>query len=139
MLLCIVTRKRGRAQTAFSHLEQSRQKVVDDYLPANLKGDPAAGKAVFTRVCATCHQLGDLGVEIGLNLGALTEKTPETLLVSILDPNRAFESRYASFTVATKDGRLITGLVASETADGVTREVARKARRTSFCAATSRR
>ena len=112
---------RRRAQTAFSHLEQSRQKVVDDYLPAlDLKGDPAAGKAVFTRVCATCHRLGDLGVEVGPNLGALTEKTPETLLISILDPNRAFESRYASFTVATKDGRLITGLVASETANSVT-------------------
>jgi len=41
-------------------------------------------------------------------------------LISILDPNRAFESRYASFTVATKDGRLFTGLVASETANSVT-------------------
>ncbi len=112
---------RRRAQTAFCHLEQSRQKVVDDYLPAlNLKGDPAAGKAVFTRVCATCHRLGDVGVEVGPIIGALKEKNPETLLISILDPNRAFESRYASFTVATKDGRLITGLVASETASSVT-------------------
>src|SRR5208283_4605071 len=34
--------------------------------------------------------------------------------------NRAFESRYASFTVATKDCRLITGIVASETANSVT-------------------
>jgi putative heme-binding domain-containing protein len=111
---------RRRAQTAFCHMEQSRQKVVDDYLPAlNLKGDPAAGKAVFTRVCATCHRLGELGVEVGPNLAALTGKTPETLLISILDPNRAFESRYANFTVATNDGRLITGLVASETASSV--------------------
>jgi len=112
---------RRRAQTAFSHLEQSRQKVIDDYQPALcLKGDPAAGKAVFTRVCATCHRLGDLGVEVGPILGALTEKNPETLLISILDPNRAFEPRYASFTVATNDGRLFTGLIASETASSVT-------------------
>ena len=101
--------------------EQSRQKVIDAYKPAlELKGDPAAGKAVFMRVCATCHRLGDVGVEVGPNLGALTEKNPETLLIAILDPNRAFESRYASFTVATTDGRLLTGLIASETASSVT-------------------
>jgi putative membrane-bound dehydrogenase-like protein len=112
---------RRRAQTSFTHMEQSRQKVVDDYLPALcLKGDPAAGKAVFTRVCATCHRLGELGVEVGPNLGVLREKTPETLLISILDPYRAFESRYANFTVATNNGRMITGLVASETANSVT-------------------
>jgi len=112
---------RRRAQIAFTHLAQSRQKVIDAYQPAlALKGDPPAGKAVFTRVCATCHRLGDLGVEVGPNLGALSEKTPETLLIAILDPNRAFESRYASFTVATNDGRLVTGLIASETASAVT-------------------
>jgi len=112
---------RRRAQTAFSHVEHSRQKVVDDYRPAlHLKGNPVAGKAVFTRVCALCHRLGDVGVELGPMLAALKEKNPETLLISILDPNRAFESRYASFTVATKDGRLVTGLVTSETANSVT-------------------
>jgi putative membrane-bound dehydrogenase-like protein len=112
---------RRRAQTALSQIEQSRQKVVDDYQPAlRLKGDPVAGKAVFTRACASCHRLGELGVEVGPNLGALAEKTPETLLISILDPNRSFESRYASFTVATTDGRVINGMVASETANAVT-------------------
>ena len=112
---------RRRAQTAFCHIEQSRQKAVDDYMSAlALKGDPAAGKAVFTKACATCHRLGELGVEVGPNLGAVKEKTPEALLISILDPNRAFESRYASFTLATRDGRLISGLVASETANSVT-------------------
>ncbi len=91
------------------------------YLPSlAMKGDVTAGKAVFTRVCATCHRLDEMGFEVGPNLGALKEKSPEALLISILDPNRAFESRYANFTVATTDGRLITGLVASETASSVT-------------------
>ena len=95
--------------------------MVDDYLPAlALKGDPAAGKAVFTRVCATCHRLGELGVEVGPNLGALKEKTPETLLISISIPTGPLSRATRSFTVATKDGRLITGLVASETANSVT-------------------
>ncbi len=112
---------RRRAQTAFSLVEQSRRKVIDQYLPAlGMKGDATAGKAVFTKVCATCHRLDEMGFEVGPNLGALKEKSREALLISILDPNRAFESRYANFTVATNDGRVITGLVASETASSVT-------------------
>jgi putative membrane-bound dehydrogenase-like protein len=112
---------RKRAQAVFSHQAGGRQKVIDSYRPAPaLKGDPSAGKAVFKRACATCHRLGDLGIEVGPNLGALNEKNPETLLVAILDPNRAFESRYANFTVATADGRVLSGLIASETASAVT-------------------
>ena len=61
-----------------------------------------------------------MGVEVGPNLGALKDKTPEALLIAILDPNRAFESRYANFTVATTDGRVLTGMIASETASAVT-------------------
>jgi putative heme-binding domain-containing protein len=61
-----------------------------------------------------------LGVETGPSLASLTEKSPEALLIAILDPNRAFESRYTNFTIATKDGRLMTGLITSETANSVT-------------------
>jgi putative heme-binding domain-containing protein len=41
-------------------------------------------------------------------------------LIAILDPSRAFESRYANFTVATVDGRVLNGLIASESATAVT-------------------
>jgi putative membrane-bound dehydrogenase-like protein len=112
---------RQRAEAVFSHAAIARQKVIDDYRPAlGLKGDPAAGKAVFTRVCASCHRLDDVGVEVGPNLGAVKDKSPEALMIAILDPNRAFESRYANFTVATADGRVLTGMIASETASAVT-------------------
>jgi putative membrane-bound dehydrogenase-like protein len=112
---------RKRAETVFAHAGESRQKVVDAYRPAlSRKGDPAAGRAVFQRVCAVCHKLGEVGVEVGPNLGMLNDKNPEALLIAILDPNRAFESRYANFTVATEDGRILNGLIASETASAVT-------------------
>jgi putative heme-binding domain-containing protein len=112
---------RKQAEAIFAQQATTRQKVIDAYKPAlGLKGDPAAGKAVFKKVCATCHRLGDVGLDVGPNLGALNEKNPETLLIAILDPNRAFESRYANFSVATVDGRVLTGLIASETASAVT-------------------
>jgi putative heme-binding domain-containing protein len=112
---------RKRSQSLFAGQTKSRQEVIDSYKPSlSLKGDPSAGIAAFKRVCATCHRLKDVGVDVGPNLGALSEKNPETLSIAILDPNRAFESRYGTFSVATTDGRVVTGLIASETASAVT-------------------
>src|SRR5262249_29876387 len=44
----------------------------------------------------------------------------EALLVAILDPNREVDARYAVYTAALKDGRVLSGLVAAETAGSVT-------------------
>ena len=112
---------RRRAQAIFADQARSRQKVIDAYRAAqSMKGDPSAGMAVFKRVCAICHQLQGVGIDVGPNLGALNEKNPETLSIAILDPNREFEARYGSFTVGMTDGRVLTGLIASETASAVT-------------------
>ena len=64
--------------------------------------------------------MGNEGVEVGPDLATLNDKSPESLLVAILDPNRALESKYAAFTVATVDGRVLSGLIASESATSVT-------------------
>jgi putative heme-binding domain-containing protein len=99
----------------------TRQAVVDAYRPAlAISGDPAAGALVFQKVCATCHRLAGAGNEVGPDLAALADKMSESLLVAILDPNRAFEARYTSFNVALSDGRVLTGLIAGETATSVT-------------------
>ena len=112
---------RKRANMIFSIQAQSRHSVVDAFKPAlSLEGDPEAGKTVFLRFCAACHRLDNLGVDVAPSLAAVGEKTPEELLIAILDPNRAFEPRYGSFNVVTTDGRLETGIIASETANSVT-------------------
>lgn len=41
-------------------------------------------------------------------------------MIAILDPNRAVEAKYVGFTVATTDGRIVNGLVSSESATAVT-------------------
>ena len=105
----------------FERETTTRQAVVDAYRPALAKpGDPTAGAVAFQKVCATCHRLGGVGNEVGPDLAALTDKSPESLLVAILDPNRAVETRYTSFNVALSDGRVLTGMISSETATSVT-------------------
>jgi putative heme-binding domain-containing protein len=112
---------RARAEAVFAFQARPRQAIVDLYRPALAKrGDPDAGHVVFKKLCASCHRLGNDGVEVGPDLAALNDKSPESLLIAILDPNRALEARYAAVTVATTDGRVLSGLVANESATAVT-------------------
>jgi putative heme-binding domain-containing protein len=112
---------RARAEAVFAHQARPRQAVVDSFRPALAsKGDRAAGAAVFKKLCASCHRLGKEGVEVGPDLAALVDKSPEALLIAILDPNRAFEAKFTSFNVATVDGRILSGLVSTESATAVT-------------------
>jgi putative heme-binding domain-containing protein len=75
---------------------------------------------VFGRVCASCHKFGGQGHEVGPDLAALTETSPEALAVAVLDPNREVDARYTGYAAALKDGRVVTGMIAAETANAIT-------------------
>jgi putative membrane-bound dehydrogenase-like protein len=106
-----------------------RQKLVAQYRDAlELRADSAHGKAVFKKVCATCHRLENEGTEVGPDLlSALRNKSRETLLNDILDPSREVDGRYINYQITTKTGRVFTGLIAAETATSVTLRRAEKA------------
>jgi putative membrane-bound dehydrogenase-like protein len=106
-----------------------RQKVVEDYRAVlQLRPSAARGKAVFKKNCATCHRLENEGIEVGADLqAALRNKTPEALLIDILDPSREVDPRYVNYVVSTKGGRVFTGLLAAETAASITLRRAEKA------------
>ncbi len=106
----------------FGSTDDDRAKVVSDFRSgiAEHTGNAENGKAVFQKAaCMTCHKLGEVGVEVGPNLVDVRIKPNVALLTDILDPNRAVEERWASYTLTTKDGRALTGLIAGETADAV--------------------
>jgi len=112
---------RDRAGAVFGLNRGDRAEVLAAYRSALKRaGDPSTGFAVFRRACAGCHKLGELGVEVGPDLAALEDRSPEAILTAVLDPNRAFEAKYTEFTVQLTDGRVKTGLIASETAAAVT-------------------
>jgi putative heme-binding domain-containing protein len=95
--------------------------VLDRYREAlSSHGDSQAGAAVFRKVCASCHKLNGEGTEVGPDLATLTDKSPESLFIAILDPSRAFETKYTNFLVEMADGRVLSGMIASETATSVT-------------------
>jgi putative heme-binding domain-containing protein len=101
--------------------DPDRAKVIAAYKPALSKtGDRERGKQVFTKTCAACHKLGDVGKGLGPDLAALADKPAEYLLVNILDPNGAVEARYLAYTANTTDGRTRVGFLSSETATSIT-------------------
>jgi putative membrane-bound dehydrogenase-like protein len=98
-----------------------RQKLLRDYQDvAALTGDAKRGQAVFAKTCSVCHRLNDAGFTVGPDLAALGNKSPQYLLQEILDPNRNVDSRYIEYRATTKAGRTFAGLLAAESAAGIT-------------------
>ena len=97
-----------------------REMVLKTLLPITEKtGNANLGKAVFEKNCAKCHKLGNLGEQIGPNLTGFSVHPKEKILHEILDPNSSVEGNYRQYTVATKNGQLVSGLLASETQTAV--------------------
>ncbi len=121
---------RQRARTLLAgQVPADRRQVLEEYRSAlELKGDRDRGKAVFKKNCATCHRLENEGTEVGPDLlSALRNKTPETLLIDILDPSREVDPRYLNYQVTTTRGKVYTGILAAETASSITLRRAERA------------
>ena len=112
---------RTLAATLFSTKDADRQPTIERYQTAlETPGDRAGGKAVFIKVCATCHKLEDAGHAVGPDLAALSTKTPEALLIAILDPSRDVDARYQNYAAGTAGGKVFTGVLADETSTSIT-------------------
>jgi putative membrane-bound dehydrogenase-like protein len=112
---------RQRARALFASLGADRKAVYERYRPAlALDGNASRGRDVFRRVCADCHQLGEMGSAVGPDVLSVVIRNKEVLMTDILDPNRSIEAGYAEYLVETADGRTITGLIGAETADSIT-------------------
>ncbi len=96
--------------------DPDRQRVIDQ-ITAQVKqgGSVAAGKLVYTQQCAKCHRHGGEGGQVGPDLSGVAALPRDELLIHILDPSRSVEGNFVQYTVATTDGRVISGLLAAET------------------------
>jgi putative heme-binding domain-containing protein len=63
--------------------------------------------------------VGEVGTAVGPDLATVQNRTPQSLLEQILDPNREIQPNYLNYSLVTGEGRVITGVVAEETAASV--------------------
>ena len=111
---------RERARTLLGESAASNRSAVIDAYQDAIDGDPDRGRLVFRRVCSTCHKAEGDGAEVGPDLATVTNRTREDLLIHILDPNREVLPQYLNYNVATIDGRVLSGQVASESPNSIT-------------------
>ncbi len=114
-----------RAEQLLGSITSDRDEVLKRYMTVEQmvfdgQRDLSTGRKLFGQKCAACHRLENQGVIVGPDLTTLVNRSPQALLTAILDPNRAVESRYLQYQVVTVDGRVLSGLLAEETANSVT-------------------
>ena len=108
---------RAKAEQLLRAIPSNRQGVVDAMVAhASTPSQEPLGKQMFTKHCAACHQLEGQGRAVGPDLTALSDKSRLALLTAILDPNRAVEDKYLSYTVVLESGQTKTGMLVEETA-----------------------
>lgn len=100
---------------------EDRREVVSRYQSSlKLDGEPGNGQKLFEKNCSTCHRIGRLGVNVAPDISDSRTKTPAQLLEAILDPNRAVDANYFSYSLITDSGKVYAGIIAAETANSVT-------------------
>ncbi len=94
----------------------ARSGVLERYClaVASLTGDADAGRERFVERCAACHLVAGVGRSVGADLDAFDDLSDAALLEAVLDPNRAVEARYLSYTLVTTGGEMFGGLVQEE-------------------------
>jgi putative membrane-bound dehydrogenase-like protein len=88
------------------------------------QGRPERGRALFADAkglaCVKCHTVGGQGGAVGPDLtGIGTRYARGELIESVLFPSAKIFSGYEPVVVATADGRVLTGIVKSDTADAL--------------------
>jgi len=85
-------------------------------------GDPARGQTLFfgdQARCSQCHLFRGQGGKVGPDLTDIGGKGRAEIYRSIAAPSATIEPAYTSYTVATKDGQVVVGVVRAEGIDTV--------------------
>jgi len=99
----------------------TRKETIDRYQESlKLNGDAARGQIVYRRECLNCHKLRGEGHDVGPSLETVQHRSPQEILIHVLDPNREVSPNFLDYTVRLTDGRVLTGLIAAETDSGLT-------------------
>lgn len=108
-------RDRARALLAPTP-DDTRHRALQYEQALEQPGDAARGLAVFTRVCAACHQVGGAhGQAFGPDLASVRNRTRQALLHDILNPNAAIADGFDLWTAEQHNGKKTTGILTTET------------------------
>jgi putative heme-binding domain-containing protein len=96
--------------------DERLQRLIDQRRAAfrKAKTDVALGEKVFTKSCASCHQIANKGTRIGPQLDGIGLRGLDRLLEDILDPNRNVDQAFRATTLTLTSGQQVVGLLLRE-------------------------
>jgi len=118
-LLKLIEKNWGKIRAATPFETQGRINAVLQMLSKG-PGDAARGRPYFEKTCANCHKLHGSGAAVGPDLTGAERKNRQLLVQNIVDPSAVIRQEFLSHVAATKDGQILTGLLAESTADTIT-------------------
>jgi len=96
---------------------------LEELLPTLTGGDIRRGQAIFNSpkaACVACHAIGYIGGKVGPDLTRIGQvRTERDLLEAILFPSASFVRSYEPVVVATRDGKVISGVPRKDAPDEV--------------------
>jgi putative heme-binding domain-containing protein len=116
----------GSSEYAFLKGPSAPSFNPDVYRAMALKGQgkPDRGRALFTDLkglaCIKCHAVGKQGGAVGPELSSVGAKYPrDELIAAVLYPSAKISSGYEPAILALVDGRVLTGIIKTETPEFV--------------------
>jgi putative membrane-bound dehydrogenase-like protein len=79
------------------------------------QGDRSRGRAIYDRVCGSCHKLYGNGGEIGPDLTGSGRDNLDYLLENIVDPGATVSADFRMVLLAMNDGRVLNGMIKGQT------------------------
>jgi len=113
---------RQRAETLFQSLEGGdRMQVYRSYRPLlSAPTDVTRGREAFLKACSACHTHQGVGGKVGPDLTGIRNQPADAILLHILVPNYEVAPNYQTLSVATQDGRSLSGWLATESESSLT-------------------
>jgi putative heme-binding domain-containing protein len=108
-------------QVLASVIPPARAEMVEKFQPAlTLSGVADRGQTIYQSRCFICHQAAGLGIALGPDLITVKSKGRAALLSAILEPHKEVASQYIAYTVNTKAGQTLQGIITKDDARSLT-------------------
>lgn len=78
------------------------------------------GRAIFDRTCGACHKMYDSGGILGPDITGSNRANLDYILENMINPSGEIPEGYQLVIVTTRDGRTLSGMIASEDSQQLT-------------------